>query len=76
MERNGTVYVVLLDSAKAFDTVPHDALRIFFMSMENVANCGYFLTICIAVSVDLFYHRDQYQKLLNENAEFGREVLF
>ena len=28
VERNGTVYVVLLDSAKAFDTVPHDALRI------------------------------------------------
>ena len=34
VERNGTVYVVLLDSAKAFDTVPHDARRMKFMSME------------------------------------------
>ncbi|CAG2229892.1 unnamed protein product [Mytilus edulis] len=28
IEKNGTIYIVLLDSTKAFDTVPHDGLRL------------------------------------------------
>ena len=28
IERNGTIIIILLDSTKAFDTVPHDGLRI------------------------------------------------
>ena len=28
IEKNGTIIIILLDSTKAFDTVPHDGLRI------------------------------------------------
>ena len=28
VEKNGTIIIILLDSTKAFDTVPHDGLRV------------------------------------------------